>query len=357
MSQDFLVARNDLTQTTMMDLAPPAPGIGEVVIRVERFAVTANNITYGVAGDMIGYWNFFPAPESWGRIPVWGIGTVTHSEHPEVVAGERYYGYFPMSQTLLVKPEKVSLRGFTDASSHRTSLPVVYNQYSCVSQDNGFPSGLDNHAMLYMPLFTTSFVLDDYFAEHQFFGAGTIVLASASSKTAFGLAFQMQARKEVRVVGLTSAANKEFVEMTGLYDQVLTYDEVERLALTPTAYVDMSGNREVLSRVHHHLKEQLVNSCGVGITHWTTRDTQEVGVLPGAKPEMFFAPSQIVKRTEALGPGAYQQQIQVATQRFMAQVDRWVQINEQGFSHVKAVYDIVLNGARPDQGYVVVNDA
>ena len=28
---------------------------GEAMIRVDRFGLTANNITYGVAGDMIGY--------------------------------------------------------------------------------------------------------------------------------------------------------------------------------------------------------------------------------------------------------------------------------------------------------------
>ena len=34
---------------------------GEVLLQVEKFSFTANNVTYGVAGDSIGYWNFFPA--------------------------------------------------------------------------------------------------------------------------------------------------------------------------------------------------------------------------------------------------------------------------------------------------------
>ncbi len=354
MSIDFLVERDNLAHSELKEVSPLQPALGEVVIRVERFALTANNITYGVAGDLIGYWNFFPAPQGWGRIPVWGLGTVTLSEHPNVAVGERYYGYFPMSQELLVQPEKVTERGFTDASAHRAELPVVYNQYTVVNPENGFEPGLDNHAMLYRPLFTTSYVLDDYLADNQFFAADTIILGSASSKTAFGLAFLLQRREGIKVVGLTSAKNRTFVQNLGLYDSVVTYAEVESLPVTPSAYIDMAGNREVLARVHHHLQDDLMCSCGVGITHWSARDGEAPDVLPGAKPTMFFAPTQIVKRNKELGPVVYQQKIYAATQEFLAQVDRWVHIEEHPFSDVKSVYETVLNGASPDLGYVVL---
>ena len=356
MPQDFLVSRNALADTQVQEATPLKPQKGEVVMQINRFALTANNITYGVAGDMIGYWQFFPAPDQLGRIPVWGIGTVTASEHPDVEVGTRYYGYFPMSHELLVKPEKVSPRGFTDASDHRAALPVVYNQYSVVNEANGFAPGFDNHQMLYRPLFTTSFVLDDYFADNNFFGAQNIILGSASSKTAFGLAFMLQARDGIKVTGLTSPGNKAFVEGLGLYDQVLTYNEVEQLPNVPSAYIDMAGNREVLARVHHHLRDQLLNSCGVGITHWESRDGAAPESLPGAKPEMFFAPSQIVKRNEEWGAAAYQQKIAQATQAFFAQVDDWVTIEEHPFSDVGTVYQTVLAGAAPNKGYVVVVD-
>jgi hypothetical protein len=354
MPSNFLVKRDDLAITRLEGADSVRAGDGEAVIRVDRFALTANNITYGVAGDIIGYWNFFPAVTDWGRIPVWGIGTVVESEIPGVEVGARYYGYFPMSDELLVKPERVGPRGFTDAAEHRAELPVVYNQYSLMNEENGFVPAFDNHYMIYRPLFTTSFVLDDYLADNDFFGASAVILGSASSKTAFGLAFMLKRREGIKVIGLTSPGNADFVRDLGLYDEVLTYDEVESLPLAPSAYVDMAGNRAVLARVHHHLGDLVLESCGVGATHWEARDGEDPGSLPGARPTMFFAPTQIVKRNEELGPGRYQQLIGEATSAFLAEVDQWVSIEEHPFTEVDTVYHTVLGGAAPDRGYVVV---
>jgi hypothetical protein len=356
MATHLQVLRDDLATTRIVDTADTEPAQGEVSIYVDRFALTANNITYGVAGDAIGYWNFFPADEGWGRIPVWGIGTVKASAHPNVAAGTRFYGYFPMSTELVVKPEGVSPRGFNDAAAHRAGLPPVYNNYSLMSPENGFEAGYDNHYMLYRPLLTTSFVLDDYFADNDFFWAERLILGSASSKTAFGLAFMLKRRGGVTVTGLTSQGNRSFVEGLGLYDEVLTYDEVEKLPAGPSAYVDMAGNREVLARLHHHLKDDVVASCGVGITHWESRDGADPGTLPGAKPTMFFAPSQILKRNEELGPARYQQMIGEATAAFLADVDRWVTIEEHPFTEIESIYRTVLAGPAPDRGYVIVGD-
>ena len=350
---DFLVQRDDLSKTRIVEAAPLVAGDGEAVIRVDRFALTANNITYGVAGDMIGYWNFFPAPAGFGRIPVWGMGTVTSSRHPELAEGTRIYGYLPMSSELKVKPERVTARGFNDASAHRAALPVVYNQYSVVSVDNGFDPARDNEAMVYRPLFTTSFVLDDYLADNAFFEAGTVILGSASSKTAFGLAFMLKRRGGVRVIGLTSAANRPFVEGTGLYDAAITYDAVETLPLERSVFVDMAGNRDVLARVHQRLQDQLRASIGVGITHWESRDGAAPSSLPGPKPAMFFAPTQIVKRNQELGPMEYQRRIGEATAAFFRAVDAWVTIEERPLSAVDSVYHTVLRGAAPDRAYVV----
>jgi hypothetical protein len=354
MASNFLVRREDLAVTRLAEEADVTPRTGEAVLAVDRFALTANNITYGVAGDVIGYWNFFPAEEGWGRVPVWGIGTVTGSGHPDVAVGASFYGYFPMSSELLLQPENVSARGFTDAAAHRAALPAVYNQYSLLSPANGFEPRYHNHAILYRPLFTTSFVLDDYFADNDFFGAQALILGSASSKTAFGLAFMLRRRGGVTVVGLTSGANRSFVEGLGLYDEVLTYDEVESLPIRPSAYVDMAGNRPVLARVHHHLGASLLSSCGVGITHWEAREGEDPADLPGARPTMFFAPTQIQKRHQELGAATYQSRIGEATAAFFARVDDWVTIEEHPFSELDAVYHTVLEGAPPDRGYVVV---
>ena len=59
-SHDFIVKRDDLATTRLVESKKLIPNEGQAVLRVERFALTANNITYGVAGDLIGYWQFFP---------------------------------------------------------------------------------------------------------------------------------------------------------------------------------------------------------------------------------------------------------------------------------------------------------
>jgi len=60
---DVEVVRNDLRQARIVDGAPiPAdPADGTAVVRIEAFALTANNVTYGAVGDLVGNWRSFPA--------------------------------------------------------------------------------------------------------------------------------------------------------------------------------------------------------------------------------------------------------------------------------------------------------
>lgn len=353
-SYDFLVNKADLSASRLETADTPAPETGELLLRIDRFALTANNITYGVAGDMLGYWQFFPAAGDWGRIPVWGIGTALESRAEGVTAGGRYYGYYPMSGRLLVKPGRVGGTGFADQAEHRQALPPVYNGYALMNEATGFPPRWDNHQIVYRPLFTTSFVLDDYFSENDFFGAEQVVVASASSKTAFGTAFLLRERP-VRLVGLTSVANRAFVEGLGLYDDVASYDEVAALDVSlRTAYVDMSGNRAVLAAVHHHFGNHLVSSCSVGITHRNAREGEGPVSLPGAKPALFFAPTQIQKRHKDWGAAQFQQRLGEAWQSFLGSVDDWVTIVEKPTPEcLQATYETVLGGAAPDRAYVL----
>ena len=82
------VDRKQLSTTRIFEEADRPLVDGEVRVAVEHFALTSNNITYGVFGDGMRYWDFFPAlqdPENqdvailWGRIPVWGFAEVIDS--------------------------------------------------------------------------------------------------------------------------------------------------------------------------------------------------------------------------------------------------------------------------------------
>ncbi len=126
----FLVNKYDLFETTFSEENIPISKENEVILEIEKYAFTSNNITYGVIGDTLGYWNFFPAEEPFGIIPVWGFANVTSSKNKNILEGDRFYGYFPMSRYLKVIPKKVNDFGFIDNSNHRRKLPSVYNHYS-----------------------------------------------------------------------------------------------------------------------------------------------------------------------------------------------------------------------------------
>ena len=350
--------RDNLANWRIREAELDAPQSGEVLIRIDHFALTANNITYGVAGDAIGYWQFFPAEDPWGCIPVWGFGEVIASAHPEVPVGERLYGYYPMSTHLAIRPENVSRGGLVDGAAHRSALPPVYNQYTRTAADPAYDPDREAEQMLYRPLFTTAFFLDDFLLDNGFFGAGNVILTSASSKTSLGLAHLLheKRRENCRVIGLTSQRNRAFVAGLGCYDQTVTYDQIDSLPKVPSVMVDMAGSGSVRAAVHGHLADELRYSCAVGATHW---DSATVGQgdqdLPGPKPEMFFAPTQIQKRLSEWGQEKFNALMAEAWEGFLRASEHWIQVEARhGTDALTATYEDFLAGrADPARGYVM----
>ena len=357
-SQAFEVRRDDLAETRVVSEAMPPAEPGEVLLRVDAFALTANNITYGVTGDMIGYWQFFPtAGDGWGRIPVWGFADVVSSGVDDVAEGERFYGYFPMAGHLLLQPVEVGDRSFVDGAEHRGELPAVYNQYLRCSADPLYRADQEALLMLFRPLFTTGFFIDDFLADNDFFGAATVLLSSASSKTAFGLAWLLHRnrRDNVRVVGLTAARNRAFVESLGCYDAAVIYDDLPSLPAGPVVFVDMAGNGDLRAAVHRHYGDQLAYSCSVGATHWESAALSGGPTLPGPKPELFFAPTQVARRTGDWGPAGVAERLAAAWVPFAEQAADWISVRRaQGPEAVAAAYDDLLhNRADPAEGVIL----
>ncbi len=355
----FLVDRDDYRHTCVVEASRAELGADEVRLRVDAFGLTANNVTYAAAGDLIGYWTFFPAPDAgggvnWGRVPVWGFADVVESRADGVVEGERLFGYLPMSTELVITPTHVSEAGLADGAAHRAGLPPVYNRYARCADDPGYDAGLEAEQMLYRPLFFTSFLIDDFLADNDLFGASIVVLASASSKTAFGTAHLLSQRDDVRVVGLTSSGNAAFVRSLGCYDDVVTYDDITSLPGGRTAFVDMSGNAGVVRAVHERYGDDLLYSSVVGITHWEDR-AADGDPLPGPAQTMFFAPTQIEKRHADWGPGVVEAKLAEAWGPFIERVSRWVTIEHRhGTDAVVEVFaELVEGGARPDTATVL----
>ena len=354
---DFIVGRNDLQQCKVIETQlPDAANLPDEarLVKVTRFAFTANNVTYAVLGDQLKYWSLFPAPDGFGNVPVWGFGEVLASKHPNIAVGEILFGYFPMATHLVIEAADVSKRGLRDAAAHRQGVSPVYNAYTRVSGNPDFAGKQGDYQALLRPLFMLSFMVDDFLGENEFFGAKSVLLSSASSKTAFGLAHLLHARNGIKVIGLTSASNVAFVKSLGCYDEVVTYDRVTSLpADVPVAYVDMAGNSALRETLHRHFGAGMKYSGRVGLTHRST--AADEGELPGAKPSWFFAPDYIRKRAKEWGPGGVEQRAGAAWSAFVPNLDRWLKVTEsQGPEAVKKVYLDTLNGhVSPEQGHIL----
>jgi hypothetical protein len=367
---DFLVRKDQLGVTTLRT-APPSPlSEGQIRVEIDRFALTSNNITYAAMGDAMQYWRFYPVDPSetdgvdWGQIPVWGFGTVRESRHPDLAVGERLYGYFPMSNSVHLAPGKVSAGSFFDAAPHRAELHSVYNQYTRCAADPFYTIESENIQALLRPLFITSWLIDDFLADNHFFDAtddptqpALMLLSSASSKTAYGTAFQLAQRAGIEVVGLTSPGNVAFCQSLGCYHRVLTYDQITQIAANaPSIYIDFAGNANLRKALHTHC-QGLRFSSSIGATH--VGDMGGAKDLPGPKPALFFAPAQIKKRSAQWGAQVLGQQLLQSWKSFVARVshpqDAWlVAETHTGPTAVEKAYQHVLGGrGNPRQGHML----
>jgi len=366
--QRLLVERNHLARTTLTADPDALRSLddGQARLRIERFGLSANNITYAHFGEVMQYWKFFPAADpAWGSVPVWGFATVTESRAAGVEVGRRVWGFLPMGTHLVVMPQRVRERGFVDAAAHRRELPAAYNELSFCDADPAWSAQTEGLQALFKPLFTTAVLLDDFLADNAFFGANQLLLSSASSKTAYATAYCLaqRAADRPRSVGLTSAANLAFTRSLGSYDQVLSYDDLTTLERgIATVYVDFAGSAPLRRKVHEHFAEKLTYSSSIGGTHGS--ELGSAHGLPGPKPTLFFAPAQLAKRSRAApdgwGPGVVQQRLGHAWAGFLERLQRpgdaWVRIVERpGAAAAQAAYLDFLQGRTDASEGVMLN--
>ncbi|VTU18633.1 DUF2855 family protein [Variovorax sp. PBL-E5] len=360
---ELQIRKDDLSITRLHEADDTRLADGQVRVRIDSFALTANNITYAAFGEAMNYWQFYPTGEDgWGTIPVWGFATVTHSLHPGVAVGELLYGYFPMASAVVLTPERLSPERFADGTAHRAALPAVYNQYFRSQADPLYTAGTEDIQALLRPLFITSWLIDDFFADNDFFGAdpGVALLSSASSKTAYGTAFQLAQRDGIEVVGLTSAANKAFCESLGCYERVLAYEELDQLAADmPCVYIDFAGNGALRHAVHTRFT-RLKYSASIGGAHVDQLAPSGAGRdLPGPRATLFFAPAQIKKRSAEWGAERFGERMALAWNAFTTQVTDprapWLRVeHHHGAAAVQAAYAAVRSGrGDPRSGHIL----
>ncbi|MEM7728048.1 MAG: DUF2855 family protein [Pseudomonadota bacterium] len=347
--QTLLVNRTDPADITLAHLDAAPLREGEVRLSIDSFALTANNVTYMIFGDQIGYWHYFD-PKAYGfgedhqgRMPVWGFATVTESRCADVPVGKQVYGFLPVANELVVRPGKVNPLGFQDVSDHRAALHSVYNSYNDTAADPSFAVQTAIQPVL-RPLFLTSFLIDDFLAAHDGFGAERVVLTSASSKTALGTAYCLKQRGGFEVVGLTSGRNKDFVEGTGYYDQVATYEMIEGLDKCPTVIVDMAGNGELLLRLYAHLRDKVAYGCAVGKSHYEGDAAPKPA--EGAPMKMFFAPDYAKSRIGEWGMEGFSKRVSERWIPFLHDAAGWMDVADEpgGAEAMLRTYKDLLNG-------------
>ena len=225
---DFLVKRDELRECRIAESEPPEVGPGQALLRVDSFGLTANNVTYAVMGEAMSYWDFFPAEDGWGRVPMWGFAEVEASEadgvevgHPGLrlpapllaPAGDADERRRQRLRRRLAPPGGAAL-GLPPLPGQRRRPLLQRRQRGRSRCCCGRSSS---------PLF----LIDDQLADEGLIERGPIVISSASSKTAIAAAFLLAQRDGVELVGLTSAGNREFVEGLGIYGRTVPYDEIE----------------------------------------------------------------------------------------------------------------------------------
>jgi len=356
----FQVRKDDFSVLRTVDSDATAPiADGEVKVKINRFAFTANNITYAAAGDLLGYWQFFPPvgdnSEGWGVIPVWGFAEIIESGVTELPIGDKLFGYFPTADELRLKPADISDQRFVDGAAHRSALPPGYNIYRRVNAEPGYDPTLDNERMLLWPLFITSFCLWDSLKVNSWYNAEQVIVISASSKTSIGMAYALKNDKDSpRVVGMTSERNLDLVGSLELYDTSLSYNAIEDIdASVPAVIVDMSGNSEVLGALHRHLGDNMKFCLNVGITHWES--TGENEDIIAQRSEMFFAPSHIQMRIKDWGADGFDEKTTDFINQTVTKSRSWLKLKQlDGLAALEHIYPQVCSGSvAPDEGIIV----
>lgn len=374
---EFQIQKNHITQSRIVDndLTQQPLGPQQVLVKIDKFALTANNITYAVVGEQIGYWQFFPPhdlqsdgakidTQGWGILPVWGFAEVVQSNNSEVPVGERLFGYFPPAAHLTLTPGNVGVMSWHDMSEHRSKLPPAYNIYRRVTAEPNYNKAHEDDRMLLFPLHLTSFALYDYFQENNWFGASQLVMLSASSKTSTGLAYGVKYDRNTNnpapsLVALTSARNCDMVKSLNAYQQTFTYEQIEQIdASKPTLIVDMSGNTQAMNALHKHLGDNMKFCSNVGVTH---RDEFSPGgqnseYIIKDRTELFFAPSQIHKRLKEWGPQEFDKQSRQYMDLSIGKSREWIKMTEiSGLQGMQEIFEDVCNGQiAPDIGLKVV---
>lgn len=355
MLRHLLVDRRDLTSTRIAEESLRPLADGEARIRIDRVALTANNVTYAAAAHLIPYFEFFPSPENgYGRLPVWGFGDVVASESDALEPGVRLFGIWPASTHVVIQPDRQGRGLVVDRSPHRRDLPPFYANYTPTDEDPTYDGADEGVVSVFRPLFMTAFSIDDWLANEGFFGADRCVLSSASSKTAWATAHRLSMHDTLEVVGCTSPGNVGFVESLGVYDRTLAYEDVSELdGGRPTLFVDFAGSADVRRDVRGASGDALKLDLAVGAAHWSSMGGRQTWAEPAVTS--YFAPTTVADRMKELGAGVYMRMYAEAWAGFVTEARASLEFEEhEGIEALRDRYgELAAGEVSPRRGVII----
>ena len=341
MTRRLVVRRSAPGEHELRDEAAPALDDGQARLRLDMFGLSSNNISYALFGEALGYWAHFPGDDENGCVPVWGFADVTESLSEDLPVGIRLFGYLPMADELVITPGHVTALALSDVTPHRAALHPWYGRYYRCDADPVWSADREPIQATMWALFMTGWALANELADT----AETVVVSSASSKTALSLAWTLQDHAaDVTVVGLTSQSNAAFVEASGTYDRVITYDSMDFSGVSgPAAFVDAAGSPAIREQVHAGLGDRLADSVGLGATHQGAGAAS--GELAGPTPRFFFIPD-VAEQLASDGLDTYHQTFADSWQRFAPWIAERLTVSPSaGDDAIAAAYQRTLEGS------------
>ena len=338
-NKQLQVNTHQITQSQLVDGVIPDISEGEVLMKVSKFAFTSNNITYAAIGHVLKYWDFYPVAAPWGIVPVWGYAEIKASKCQGIKVGQKYFGYLPMGEYFKVQAKELPGNTIMDISPHRSALAAVYNTYHLITtNDKRSETFIPN----FRPLFFTSFLINYFLRANDYYSAKHIILTSASSKTALSLAHILKSDKiEIKVVGLTSSNNKDFVSSTGYYDQVLSYQDLNELSTEGCVIVDFSGNTETLHALKNHLGSSLLFTSLIGLTDYEAYDMR----VNSGLGSFFFAPDSAKSFYKEHGVEKANSIIESKLEIFISEIrDVYRIIEHRGADNIQQLYHDMSQG-------------
>jgi hypothetical protein len=356
-SLDFMVHPGDLRTRQFASGESPEDmrlESDQILLKIDKFGLSANNITYALLGESYDYWKYYPAADGWARIPVWGYADVVRTDCAGFSKGERFWGLYPMASHVVLRLGQTTADGFIDGTSHRQGLRPFYNGYTRKAEG---PAGerQDNLQILLRPLVMTALMLEDFLSDSGFFGAEAVLISSASSKLSLALAdlLSRAANRPLKIIGLTSAAHVDFVRRVGSYDEVISYDDIAALPPKLTvAYVDVAGDRAARQAVYSRFGANVRYSAMVGFSHWDGGGEDQAAAPVKHTP--FFVLDRVATRAPQWGPEGIRRRFLEAWGPVSERIGAWMEVvHGHGAQDLERRYDDLLAGRLdPRRGYV-----